>query len=110
MNVPEGWNSSTAIDASPATGHKPGGRTVALHSLAVLPELQGSRVGTTLLRAFIQMVKDAKIVDRISLITFDRLVPWYKRFGFENKGKSKTEYAGKEFYDLVRTMTYKSVF
>jgi ribosomal protein S18 acetylase RimI-like enzyme len=98
--VPQGWNTTT-VDASQATGHQPCGRTVALHSLAVLPELQGSRVGTTLLRAFIQMVKDAKIVERISLITFEELVPWYERFGFENQGKSKNEYAGKEFYDLV---------
>jgi hypothetical protein len=48
------------------------------------------------------MVKDSKVVDRVALITFERLVPWYERFGFENLGKSNAQYAGEEWYDMVR--------
>jgi ribosomal protein S18 acetylase RimI-like enzyme len=101
MALPKDWNTSTP-DTSQGFGHKPGTRTAALHSLSVLPDLQASRVGSTLLRTFIQMIKDAKIVDRIALLTFERLVPWYERFGFENLGKSSAQYAGEEWYDMVR--------
>jgi len=100
MALPKDWNTTTP-DTTQGLGHKQGTRTVALHSLSVLPELQGSRVGSTLLRSFIQMVKDSKVVDRVALITFERLVPWYERFGFETLGKSNAQYAGEEWYDMV---------
>jgi len=95
-----GWDTLTP-DTTQGIGHKVGGRTVALHALAVLPDLQGSQVGSTLLKTFIQIMKDSQNVDRISLITWERLVPWYERFGFENKGESSVKFGGEKWYAMV---------
>lgn len=101
MALPPDWQLPIPKD-KPNLGHKTGGRTVALHSLAVLPDLQGRHVGSTLLKGFIQMVKDAKVADRIALLTYKKLVPWYEKFGFENRGRSDATFGGEEWYDLVR--------
>jgi len=93
MSVPKGPNDSV--------GNKVGGKTVALHSLAVLPELQKHRIGTTLMKTFIEMMQTSQNVERISLITWEELVPWYESLGFENKGHSASTYAGKTWYDLA---------
>jgi len=98
--LPDNWNTTTP-DTTKGLGHKVFGRTIAIHSVSVLPELQGSRIGSTLLKTFIQMTKEAKNYERISLITFERLVPWYERFGFENQGKSHAQFGGEQWYDMV---------
>jgi len=99
MALPPDWQDPKSTSAE--VGHRVDGRTLALHSLAVLPELQRARLGTTLLRSFIQMVKDAKVADRISLLTYERLVPWYAEFGFTSFGKSRNKHGGEDWYDLV---------
>jgi ribosomal protein S18 acetylase RimI-like enzyme len=88
-------------DATSTGGHRVGGRTVALHSLAVVPEFQKAKVGSTLLRTFIQMIQDSKVVDRISLITYENLVSFYEKFGFSCLGKSESRYGGRDWYDMV---------
>jgi predicted N-acetyltransferase YhbS len=92
---------SPAKAVAPDSGHRVGGRTIALHSLSVLPELQNSRVGSTLMRSYIQMVQDAKVAERISLLTYKHLVPWYEKLGFRDLGKSECQYGGKDWYDMV---------
>jgi Acetyltransferase (GNAT) family len=103
MALPPDWKEPNPKSA-PELGHKLHGRTLALHSLAVLPELQHARLGTTLLRSFIQMVKDAKVADRIALLTYERLVPWYSEFGFTSSGKSSNQHGGEDWYDLVSSI------
>jgi ribosomal protein S18 acetylase RimI-like enzyme len=97
MIVPAGSSQTDGL----ASGHRAGGRTIALHSLAVLPELQRARVGSTLMKSYIQMVQDAKVADRISLLTYEHLIPWYEKLGFSCLGKSECQYGGKDWYDLV---------
>jgi len=97
MVVPAGASTAGTTNC----GHRVGGRTIALHSLAVLPELQKARVGSTLMRSYIQMVQDAKVADRISLLTYEHLVPWYEKLGFSCLGKSECQYGGRDWYDLV---------
>jgi predicted N-acetyltransferase YhbS len=87
-------------------GHQVVGRTICLHSLAVLPELQKAKVGSTLMKSYIQMVQDSKVIDRIALITSEDLVPFYEKLGFENKGKSESQHGGHDWYDLVSTLNY----
>jgi Acetyltransferase (GNAT) domain len=99
MALPENWQQANS--AHPSVGHKLDGRTLALHSLAVVPELQHTRLGTTLLRSWIQMVKDAKVADRIVLLTYEKLVPWYSDFGFTSHGKSYNEHGGEGWIDMV---------
>jgi GNAT superfamily N-acetyltransferase len=100
MALPLDWQSPNPTEAS-NLGHKKAGRTVAIHSLAVLPEFQGDHLGTTFLNGFVKMVRDAKVADRIALITYEKLTTWYERFGFKSRGPSNCQYGGGGWFDMV---------
>lgn len=69
MDYPRDWNSESR---TPSTkGHHEDGRTICLHSLAVLPNFQGKTIGRTLLSAYIGMMNGSGIADRIALITHE---------------------------------------
>lgn len=99
MDYPKDWRTATP-NVEP-TGHRDDGRTICLHSLAVLPMFQGSGLGRTLLMAYIQHMTGAGIADRIALIAHDHLVGYYEKFGFINKGPSKATFGGGGWMDMV---------
>jgi len=102
MDVPQDWNSK---DRTASTkGHREEGRTIILHSLAVLPNFQGKSLGRTLLSAYISMMNGTGIADRIALIAHEHNVPFYEKMGFENKGPSKAEFGGGSWIDMVREL------
>lgn len=99
MALPPKWQSDPHAD--PHLGHKEEGRTICLHSLAVLPEYQNQGLGRTLVLSYLQRIQSAGVADRIALLTYDRLVPFYERLGFEYRGKSKAQYGGGGWNDMV---------
>ncbi|PGH11002.1 hypothetical protein AJ79_05153 [Helicocarpus griseus UAMH5409] len=105
MGIPPDWrNKSSTLpsnNGSEPLGHQDQGATIALHSLAVLPEHQGKRLGSTLLKAYIQRIKDAAIANRIALLAHDHLIPFYTSLGFENRGLSDCTFGGGGWYSLV---------
>ncbi|EEP77596.1 conserved hypothetical protein [Uncinocarpus reesii 1704] len=109
MGLPENWRerSSTLPDAAGVEplGHQDQGSTIAVHSLAVIPEHQGKGLGKTLLKAYVQRIKDARIADRIALLSHDHLVPFYTNLGFKNCGPSECTFGGGGWYSLVSTTT-----
>jgi predicted N-acetyltransferase YhbS len=82
-------------------GHQDQGSTITIHSLAVLPEHQRKKVGSTLMKAYIQRIKDAAIADRIALLAHDHLVPFYTALGFENRGVSDCKFGGGGWKDMI---------
>jgi len=99
MDYPRDWNSE---HPKPSTkGHREDGRTICLHSFAVLPNFQGKALGRTLLAAYIGLMKDSGIADRIALIAHEHMVPFYERLKFVNKGPSKAEFGGGNWIDMV---------
>lgn len=82
-------------------GHEDQGGTIAVHSLAVLPEHQGKKVGSTLMKAYIHRIKEANIAERIALIAHDHLIPFYEKLGFENRGPSNCTFGGGGWTNLV---------
>ncbi|KAL2360727.1 hypothetical protein RJZ56_006407 [Blastomyces dermatitidis] len=106
MGIPPNWrdkSSSTleSCNGSEPLGHQDQGSTIAVHSLAVLPEHQGKRLGSTLLKAYIQRIKDAAIANRIALLAHDHLIPFYTSLGFENRGLSDCTFGGGGWYSMV---------
>jgi hypothetical protein len=99
MDYPPNWKSDPQGDYD--VGHKKNGRTIALHALAVSPDYQRSGLGKAIMRAYIERMKQINAGDRISILTYDRLVPYYQKLGFEHYGKSESEYAGVAWHDLV---------
>lgn len=102
MQMPTNWkNERSSVENGQTVGHDEFSGTIAVHSLAVLPEHQGKQVGSTLMRSYIQRIKEAAIAERIVLIAHDNLIPFYQGFGFENRGPSECQYGGGGWYDMV---------
>ncbi|KAB8648470.1 hypothetical protein FH972_026127 [Carpinus fangiana] len=83
--------------------HNEAGRTLAVHSLAVLPDYQKRGIGRVLMKAYVQRMNESKIADRISILAFERLVPFYESLGFENRGKGGSRYGGEDWVNMVCT-------
>ncbi|KAJ6135516.1 hypothetical protein N7512_000676 [Penicillium capsulatum] len=102
MRLPANWqNERWTFEDGQAVGHEEGGGTIAIHSLAVLPEHQGKQVGSTLMKSYIHRIREAQIADRIAIIAHDHLLPFYESFGFESRGPSKCQFGGGGWIDLV---------
>jgi len=69
MDYPLDWESEHP--AASTKGHRAEGRTICLHSLAVLPNFQGKNLGRTLLMAYTNQMDGTGIADRISLIAHE---------------------------------------
>ena len=82
-------------------GHNVHGRTIALHSLAVLPDYQGKGYGSVLLADYIKRMSQQGVYDRIAIITYDDLVPFYEKHGFRNLGPGKAQFGGGGWVDMV---------
>lgn len=105
MQLPSDWRAEReSFENGQLIGHEEYGRTVAVHSLAVLPEQQGKHVGSTLMKSYIQRIKEAGIADSIAIIAHEHLIPFYAALGFENKGPSACQFAGGGWVDLVRSL------
>ncbi|RAH63778.1 polyamine acetyltransferase [Aspergillus aculeatinus CBS 121060] len=106
MAMPANWQTERmTVENGETVGHDEYGSTIAIHSLAVLPEHQGKTVGSTLMKSYIQRIKDAQIADRLAIIAHGHLIPYYESFGFENRGPSKCQFGGGGWVDLVFDFT-----
>jgi len=100
MDIPSSNTSPT--DAK--VGHQEAGRTICIHSLAVLPQYQDRGLGKTLMEAFLQRTASHGVADRAALLAHKDLIPYYEKFGFENKGESEVRFGGGGWYDMVKEL------
>ncbi|KAF5673429.1 acetyltransferase [Fusarium heterosporum] len=106
MDYPSDWKANPQGEYD--VGHKKGGRTIALHALAVSPDYQRSGIGKAIMRSYIERMEVINAGDRISILTYDRLVPYYQKLRFEHYGKSESEYAGVAWHDLSYIFSSKA--
>lgn len=115
MDYPKDWESAKKDESK--EGHHEDGRTICVHSLAVLPEFQGSGIGRTIMMAYMQQMNGAGIADRLAIIahgvssapsllenallTRKPLVPYYEKLGFVSKGPSEAQFGGGGWIDMV---------
>jgi ribosomal protein S18 acetylase RimI-like enzyme len=69
MDVPEDWESPHPKASN--LGHQEAGRTIVIHSVAILPAFQGRGLGRVLMMAYMQQMNGAGIADRLALIAYD---------------------------------------
>jgi len=66
MDYPRDWKSSHG--KSSEVGHQEDGRTVAIHSLAVAPRLQGCGLGKLIMKSYLQQINNSGTAERVALI------------------------------------------
>ncbi|MCJ1314726.1 hypothetical protein MMC15_000038 [Xylographa vitiligo] len=99
--------SPSSTDSVEILGHRPLGRTIAIHSVCVLPTHQNLGLGKTLLKAYMQRMESSGIADRIALLAHPELVGWYVgKFGFEERGESKATFGGGGWREMVCTKLF----
>ena len=99
MDFPPEWRKG--VSESDRRGHQEHGRTIALHSLAVIPAYQRIGLGKTIMRSFIQRMETSGVADRIALLAHNHLVAFYESFGFVNRGESAAQFGGGGWNDMV---------
>jgi predicted N-acetyltransferase YhbS len=62
---------------------------------------QGKRVGSTLLKGYIDLLHASGNYDRLALLADSSHVGYYEARGFRNLGKSKAGFGGVEWSDMV---------
>ncbi|RAL66160.1 hypothetical protein DID88_005832 [Monilinia fructigena] len=97
--VPDGWEATKPPCTS--LGHQEDGRTIVIHSVAILPAFQGRGLGKILVAAYMQQMNGAGIADRLALIAHNHKINFYKALGFTEVGKSKAQFGGGGWYDLI---------
>ncbi|KAI9046017.1 uncharacterized protein KD926_005963 [Aspergillus affinis] len=105
MEMPENWTSLPADEVvtviGEAVGSESHGGSVAVHSLAVVPEYQGKGVGRALFNAYIEYIKSGAVrADRIVVIAHDHLIRFYESFGFRNEEPSACAFGGGGWFDM----------
>lgn len=89
---------------TPELGHKDHGRTLCIHSLAVLPAYQKRGLGRTLMKAYLQRMGTQGVADRVALIAHKGLIPYYEGFGFKYLGPSQAQFGGGGWFDMAREL------
>lgn len=105
--MPENWRSLPPTEAytladGTVIGNDPAGKTIAIHSVVVVPEFQGRGLGRELVAAYVQYLRGLGMgFERVVLIAHDHLVRFYGGVGFANVGVSGCLFAGGGWNDLV---------
>ena len=79
MDYPRDWNSENPTISD--LGHQEAGRTIVLHSVAILPQFQGRGLGRVLMQTYVQQMNGAGIADRLALIAHDVSAPFALSYG-----------------------------
>lgn len=82
-------------------GHQENGRTIAVHSLAVLPAFRNRGLGKIIMKSYQQRIESSGIADRLSLVAHDDLISFYEKLGFMNKGASQCKFGTGGWFDVV---------
>lgn len=101
MSIPHPYDENASPDGTSKLGHKEDGRTVCIHSLAVLPAYQKKGLGKTLMKAYLQRMESHGVGDTVALIAHDHLINYYESFGFVDKGVSECKFGGGGWHDMV---------
>ncbi|ADL52328.1 GNAT family N-acetyltransferase [Clostridium cellulovorans] len=83
-----------------ATLHVPDGDYQTIFGLDVIPEYCNQGIAAQLMNHMIEVSK-LKVRKGVILTCKEKLIHYYSKFGFENKGVSKSEHGGSEWYDML---------
>lgn len=68
VEVPSDWRTAGTRSSTSGVGHQESGATVAIHSLAVAPHVQGCGIGQLLMKSYLQQINNSGIATRVVLV------------------------------------------
>ncbi len=80
--------------------HIPGGKSLTVFGLDVIPDYRRQGIAARLMKHFIQSAKSAAR-ERVILTCKAHLVPYYESFGYINNGLSASTHGGAEWFDMT---------
>ncbi|MFK4786173.1 GNAT family N-acetyltransferase [Fusobacterium sp. MFO224] len=94
-------NHNTIVDElyEPEGGHNPEGKNQSIFGLDVLPEYQRQGIAEKLMKYMMEKSREAKR-EKMILTCKERLIHYYEKFGYENKGISESVHGGVVWYDM----------
>ena len=81
-------------------GHDPSGVNQMIFGLAVLPRYQRQGIGAALMQTMITFARQAGMATVVLTCKAGKL-NYYSKFGFENRGVSRSQHGGVVWYDMV---------
>ncbi|QPG76871.1 hypothetical protein FOA43_004265 [Brettanomyces nanus] len=88
-------------------GHVEGSRIIGIHSVVIDQKYRGLKLGSLLVKDYLQKMNQQCVADRVVLIAKEKLVPFYKSIEFVDDGISKCKYAGVDWHDLHCVLTHE---
>lgn len=82
------------------SGHDPAGKNQMIFGLATDPDYQRQGIAALLMETLIAQAK-AEGRENMVLTCKDRLIHYYEKFGYENRGVSASTHGGAVWYDMV---------
>ena len=81
-------------------GHDPQGKNQMVFGLAVHPDCRNNGIAAALLRRLIGFAREQGM-NQVILTCKQEKIPYYQKFGFQNRGVSASEHGGAVWYDMV---------
>lgn len=81
-------------------GHDPEGKNQMVFGLAVHPDCRNNGIAAALLRRLIDFAREQGM-NQVILTCKREKIPYYQKFGFQNRGVSASEHGGAVWYDMV---------
>ena len=85
-------------------GHDPTGNNIVIFSLAVSPQFQNRGISKKLMLGFIDTSR-ALNKDCILLLCKSDLIPYYRQYGFIDRGRSKSMHGGIQWHEMYLSLT-----
>lgn len=81
-------------------GHDPQGKNQMVFGLAVHPDCRNNGIAAALLRRLVDFAREQGM-NQVILTCKQEKIPYYQKFGFQNRGVSASEHGGAVWYDMV---------
>lgn len=94
-------NDNANANGNATIGHDDSGSTIAIHGVIVHPEFRGRRLGSLMVKDYIQKMAQQDVAETVCLLCKESLVPFYAGLGFTDKGESQCRFAGVVWHDMV---------
>ncbi|VEU19496.1 DEKNAAC100018 [Brettanomyces naardenensis] len=97
----------SSVPGNDKIGHIEASRVIGIHSVVIHQNYRGLKLGSLLVKDYLQKMNQQCVADRVVLIAKSKLVPFYKNIEFVDDGISDCKFADSEWHDLHCVLTHE---